>query len=121
MAKTENQNRALAALMDESNTSLTQAAKAAGITRRTMYTYMRNDDFLTAYRQMREQQAITRAEEMAVQREEALGTIRSLMTDTSQPGPVRLKAAATLLSEHAEAQAKVDAVLKSCEFSSKWF
>ena len=94
--KRKNQDEALSALM--SCDTLSAAAKEAGIDRRTLYGYLHDDEaFARAYQQKRELAALERAEQYREQRQQAVDVIVSIMNDESQPGAVRLKAAAQLL------------------------
>lgn len=99
MAKTvkeADKERALAALLDSS--TLTAAATAAGLDRKTLYNYLREDSkFAYEYKRQRQLRAIERAEQAAGEREAALQAIRSIMNDVEQPAAIRLKAAEKLL------------------------
>ena len=103
MAKNDQkQAAALAALLESS--TLTEAAEKAGISRKTLYNYIRTDfEFSKAYKSLREQEAISALERLEEQRERASGVILSIMDDTEQPGMVRLKAAQAIM-EAAEGQ-----------------
>ena len=93
---------ALAALMECG--TFTEAAKQAGIDRKTLYNYMTMDrDFAKAYREGMERATIERAEASALLREKAQETIISIMEDDTQPAAVRLKAAQAIMAEAAEA------------------
>ncbi len=102
MAKSDQKRQAaLAALMDSS--TLTEAAEKAGISRRTLYNYLRNDlEFARAYDEMRDMQAVSLLDEMTERRRQASAVIMDLMNDTEQPGVVRLKAAQAILEAAAE-------------------
>lgn len=108
MAKsTSKRAKALAALVEAD--SFTGAATAAGLSRKTIYNYMHEDsEFLRAYQRQLGEQAIVAAEQLAGERQAAIETIKIIMGDRTQPGAVRLKAAAQLLNAAAEAQARVD-------------
>ena len=94
--KAADKERALAALLD--SPTLTAAATACGLDRRTIYNYLRNDSaFATAYQQQRQLRAIEQAEQAAGERAAALDAIRDIMNDGEQPAAVRLKAAEKLL------------------------
>lgn len=96
MAKDLNKAKALDALLTEN--TFTAAAEKAGISRRTLFEYMRKDlDFARAYRQQRQMIALERSEQAARERAEALQAIRDLMADTECPAAVRLRAAERLL------------------------
>ena len=94
--KAADKERALAALVD--SPTLTAAATACGLDRRTLYNYLRNDsDFATAYQRQRQLRAIEQAEQAAGERAAALNAIRDIMNDEEQPSAIRLKAAEKLL------------------------
>lgn len=99
MAKTvniKNKEMALAALLDAP--TLTAAAAAAGLDRKTLYNYLREDSqFAYEYKRQRQLRAIERAEQAAGEREAALQAIRDIMNDDEQPAAIRLKAAEKLL------------------------
>ena len=77
--------------------TLTAAAKAAGISRTTLWAYLKEQDFCGALRAMQEQQALQRAEDAATVRRQALDTLRDLMQDEATPAKVRMDAARVLL------------------------
>lgn len=102
MAKDANKAKALAALLDSS--TFTEAAEKAGISRQTLYRFMRDDaDFSRAYKEAQERIALEQAETIAEERRRAKETIFSIMEDAAQPAAVRLKAAQSVL-EATEAQ-----------------
>ena len=113
--------RVMAALLDDNNPTLTAAAAAAGVSRRTVYDCLSDDDFAKAYQHQREMEAVRRADMLADKRQEAIWKIVGIMNDTTQPGAVRLKAASLLLSEANAAEAHVDAITKSLNFTAEWF
>mgnify|MGYP003614189814 CR=1 FL=1 len=97
MSKDLNKDRALAALL-ESNT-LTEAAEKAGISRKTLYNYIRNDPaFGLAYRTARDQIAVERMEALNNGTERATRLLLDLMDDAEQPASLRVKAAQTILT-----------------------
>ena len=112
----DTKQRVMAALLDDTNATLTAAAKAAGVSRRTVYDCLSDEEFAKAYQHQREVQAIQRADMLAEKRQEAIWKVIAIMNDTTQPGAVRLRAASLLLSEANEAQAHVDAITKSMTF-----
>lgn len=96
MAKDQTKARALAALLD--SRTLTEAAEKAGITRKTLYNYIRDDlEFATAYKAAQEQIQLEQMEAVAADRQRAKDAIIAIMEDEGQPGAVRLKAAVSLL------------------------
>lgn len=97
MSKDLNKDRALTALL-ESNT-LTEAAEKAGISRKTLYNYIRNDPaFGLAYRTARDQIAIEQMEALNNGTQRATRLLLDLMDDAEQPASLRMKAAQTILS-----------------------
>ena len=97
MNKDQSKARALAAMLDSS--TLTEAADKAGISRKTLYNYIRNDaDFGTAYRAARDQIAIEQMEALNNGKERATRVLLDLMDDAKQPASIRIKAAQTILS-----------------------
>lgn len=106
----DKRQRALTALME--NDTLTAAAQAAGISRRTLYGYLHDDsDFATTYQQQRDEMAILTAERLEAEREQALNTIRSIMNDASQPATARIKAAGLILDAISTALRQVNDVV----------
>lgn len=92
---------ALEALMECS--TLTEAAEKAGISRKTLYSYIRHDrDFSWAYSDLQDQATIRAMESAQAMRERASSVILALMEDEKQPPAIRLKAAQALLEEDAK-------------------
>lgn len=113
MANSEQKKAAALNALAESST-LTEAAEKAGISRKTLYSYIRYDfDFSRAYKSLLEEAAIQALENMADQRERASKTLLSIMEDEKQPGMVRLKAAQAILSTISDQAAIVDSVAAS--------
>lgn len=108
------------ALLDDANPTLTAVAAAAGISRKTLYNFLSDEDFLKAYQRKREAQAIARAEQLNARREQAISVVAAIMEDEAQPGMVRLKAASQILSEANTAQGCVDGISKSLTFEAQW-
>lgn len=97
MSKAQNQSRALAALL-ESNT-LTEAAEKAGISRKTLYGYIREDpEFGKAYQAARDQIALEQLDTLNEAKGRATTLLVAFMDDEEQPASIRLKAAQTILS-----------------------
>lgn len=104
MSKIQNKERALEALLTAP--TLSAAAEQAGLDRKTLYNYLRNDsDFAFSYKKQREIIEIQAAEQAAAERDAALAVFRNVMNDSEQPAAIRLKAAAALLDI---AQAGID-------------
>lgn len=120
-AMKDTKQRVMEALLDDQNETLTAAARAAKVSRRTVYNLLSEEDFAKAYQHQREAQAIERAERLEAKRQQAIDDVFGIMLDTSQPGATRLKAASLLLSEANAAQDRVDAISKSMTFTASWF
>ena len=110
MAKNEQKKRlALAALMESS--TLTEAAEKAGISRRSLYTYIRGDnEFARAYRDLQEMYATAAAESAEARAEEAASVVDSIMRDEAQPAAIRLKAAQIVLETSAKRREKLEGI-----------
>lgn len=99
MAKNEQKKAAALAALAESST-LTEAAEKAGISRRTLYGYIREDiDFSVAYKALQEQATINAYEAAAARRAHAMEVVEAVMDDAEQPGAVRLKAALAIIEK----------------------
>jgi AcrR family transcriptional regulator len=97
MSKDQNKTRALAAMLE--NDTLTAAAAAAGISRKTLYNYIRDDEaFGAAYRAARDQIAIEQMEALNNGKDRATALLLQLMEDNAQPASIRIKAAQTILT-----------------------
>ena len=96
--------KALNALLDSS--TLTEAAKKAGIDRKTLYNLIHtNIDFSRAYEEAQAQLAIEQLDGISEARNQARDVITGIMKDEKQPAAVRLKAAQSVYTI-AEAQQK---------------
>jgi hypothetical protein len=85
-------NVALAALIESS--SITEAAETAGITRKTLYSYLNNDtSFVTAYRNMKREQLRVTANKVQSAADKALDFAAGLLDDDEAPPQVKLAAA----------------------------
>ena len=94
--KAADKQKALAALLDTS--TFTAAAEQAGLSRRTLYSYLRDDkDFAMSYKQQRQLRELEAAERAAALHQDALDAIRDVMVN-GESGMVRLKAAERLLA-----------------------
>lgn len=100
---------ALAALMECS--TLSAAAERAGISRKSLYNYIREDyDFARAYKALQEEAATSALERLEDQEAGALEVVRSILQDEKQAAAVRLKAAHELLSAAARQRETVAAI-----------
>ena len=112
MSKDLNKDRALTALL-ESNT-LTEAAEKAGISRKTLYNYIRNDPaFGLAYRTARDQITLEQMEALNNGTDRATRLLLDLMDDAEQPAALRMKAAQTILT----AAAKQHEITRGAKFA----
>lgn len=113
MAKSEIKKTAALAALAESST-LTEAAEKAGISRRTLYGYIREDiEFSTAYKSMQEQATLRACEAAAARRAHASGVVEAIMDDETQPGAVRLKAALSIIDKADKLEAEVLSIADS--------
>lgn len=101
--------QALAALMESS--TLTEAAEKAGISRRSLYTYIREEsDFARAYQALQDTAATAAAEAAEARAAEASSVVKSIMDDTAQPAAIRLKAAQIILETSAKNREKLERI-----------
>ena len=97
MASSQKKTAALVALADSK--TLSEAAGKAGISPRTLYTYIHDDlEFSKAYRDIQEQAKISIMESIAGSVESAIGVIKSIMENEKAPAAVRLRAATSIVS-----------------------
>lgn len=108
-SKDQKQTAALVALLDSK--TLTEAAEKAGISRRTLFSYIHNDlEFARAYKAMQEEAATRNLEALEERREQASTVLMELVQDSKQPGAVRVKAAQAILQAASTQAATVDAL-----------
>lgn len=111
MGKQQTRERALTALIEGG--TLTEAAEKAGISRRTLYSYLHDDiEFARAYKQTVDQQALLRLETLENERRRASAVLLEIMEDKGQPGANRIKAAQLALDQ-AKAQAELAAAIST--------
>ena len=97
MANKQKQTAALIALSE--STSLTEAAAKAGISPRTLYSYIHDDiEFSQEYKSIQEQAIIAVTENMAGCVDSAISAIKDIVESDKTPAAVRLKAAIAILS-----------------------
>ncbi len=109
MSKDLKKQKALDALLDSA--TFTEAAEKAGISRKTLYSYIRTDaDFAIAYRDAQERITLEHVDAITASRAQARDTILSLMNDPAQPGTIRLKAAQIILDKADSAADKAQAI-----------
>lgn len=107
----QNKARALDALLDSA--TFTEAAEKAGISRKTLYSYMRDDlEFARAFKAAQERLTLERISAIEAERKRATDIIFAIMDDATQPGAVRLKAAQTILEAATTAQAQAAAIIE---------
>lgn len=108
----QKQSAALQALMDSK--TLTEAAEKAGISRKTLYNYVRNDvQFARTYRQIIDETATEAAEAVEERANRATDTIEQIMNDQEQPASTRLKAAEMILAECDRKRTRVTSIAES--------
>lgn len=100
--------------------SITEAAEMAGVSRKTVYSYMNADtEFIAAYRDMKRGQVRDIAETMNKGAEKAAAFIAGLLDDQTAPPSVRLAAAVKMLEigvKYRDAETAIDgATLQSLE------
>jgi transposase-like protein len=110
--------RAIVALL--ANSTIKRAAKSIGVDETTLWRWLQDKDFHTAYRTARREsvsQAIARLQQAS---SEAVNTLREIVKDKKQPAPARVSAAKAILEfsikaveieDMAERLAQVEAVL----------
>lgn len=114
MSKTTGRNEqkkaaALAALLECD--TLSAAAERAGVSRKSLYTWIREDhEFSKAYRGMTEQAAIMALERLEDQEARAAEVVASILQDEGQAAAVRLKAAHEIMSAAARQRETVAAI-----------
>lgn len=85
------------------STTLTEAAEKAGISRKTLYNYIRTDpDFGQAYSTARDQIVLEKMEALNSGADRATRLLLELMDDAEQPASIRMKAAQTVLTTAAK-------------------
>jgi transposase-like protein len=112
------QERAIVALL--ANSTIKRAAKSIGVDETTLWRWLQDKDFHTAYRTARREsvsQAIARLQQAS---SEAVNTLREIVKDKQQPAPARVSAAKAILEfsikaveieDMAERLAQVEAIL----------
>ncbi|MBQ3669058.1 MAG: hypothetical protein II920_07520 [Clostridia bacterium] len=104
----ERKAAALEALLNSN--SYSEAARMAGLSRRTLFDYLHNDmAFAEAYADARNALALERAEELAKKRKQAEQTIMDVMAN-GENDFAKLQAARTIIDMADKAAAKADSV-----------
>lgn len=97
MSKDIKRQNAIDALLDSK--TLTEAAEKAGITRKTLYNYLRTDkEFARAYKEARERLTLERLDTVEAEQAQAKAVILEIMNDKQQNSATRLKAAQAILA-----------------------
>ena len=113
MAKSDQKQSAALQALIECKT-LTEAAEKAGISRKTLYNYVRNDvQFARTYRQIIDETATEAAEAVEERANRATDTIEQIMNDQEQPASTRLKAAEMILAECDRKRTRVTNIAES--------
>ena len=111
MASSEQMKAKARAALLECNT-LTEAADKAGISRKTLYNYMKTDPtFAAEYKEAQERLALEEMGTIAKDRAEARAVIVEIMNNSELSPVVRLKAAASLYGIAATQQARIDTIM----------
>ena len=103
---------ALSALLTEP--TIQQAAKVAGIGEATLWRWLKDKDFVEAYREVKREavgQAITKLQQASG---EAVETLRSVMNDIASPANTRVSAAKSII-EMALKAVELEDVIKRVE------
>ncbi len=96
MSKDIKRQNAIDALLDSK--TLTEAAEKAGITRKTLYNYLRTDkEFARAYKEARERLTLERLDTIEAEQAQAKAVMLEIMNDKQQNSATRLKAAQAIL------------------------
>jgi hypothetical protein len=89
------QYRALAALVSEP--TIRQAAKVAGVPEKTLFNWLKNADFDTAYRTARRESVQQATARLQYASSAAVSVLCQLMANTATHASIRLSAAKTIL------------------------
>ena len=89
------QSKALAALLDTG--SITGAAEAAGVTRETLHSWLRDDEFKQALRAAEDEAIRTMTIRLTANTDAAITKVVDIMNDPTTPRSVALRAADTVL------------------------
>lgn len=82
------------------SSTLAEAAQKAGISRKTLYSYIHNDyEFATAYREMMNGQLAQTMDDLQQRREAALSVITDIMNNPNEKTENRLRAAQIIVTE----------------------
>lgn len=103
---TPTKERALAALLTCANKA--GAAKVAGISPRTLRTYLQDPEFRERYRQAFKDVLDDSTRTAQRMMEPALYTLREIMRDQDQPGGVRVQASKTIIDSALKLTDQVD-------------
>lgn len=91
--------------------TLSAAAERAGISRKTLYNYIREDhEFSRAYRGMTDQAAIEALERLEAQETRAAEVVAAILQDEGQAAGIRLKAAHEIMAAAARQRETVAAI-----------
>ena len=113
------QKKALALQALVSSRTLTEAAQKAGVSRKSIYNYVREDfDFAKAYRDLQEELVTSAAEEAQSMTERATDVVKEIMENDELPAALRLKAASILLEISEKRAAKLESITNKCVSST---
>ena len=103
----------IAALMN--NSTLAQAAKAAGISSRALYDRMGDKEFRAEYKAAKAALMRQATQALNDRISEAVNTIAEIMQDTTANPAIRLQAAQTILSQATKFSERLDTVDEKAE------
>ncbi|MDO4199656.1 MAG: hypothetical protein Q4D57_02725 [Clostridia bacterium] len=76
---------------------ISEASKIAGVTRKTIYSYLKNDDFVIAYRNLKRMQLREISERISCGVESAANFLIGVLDDVNAAPSVKLQASTKLL------------------------
>ncbi len=76
---------------------ISEASKIAGVTRKTIYSYLKDDDFIIAYRDIKRVQLRDITEKIAIGANKATDFIFKILEDEAAPNSIKLQAGIKVL------------------------
>jgi hypothetical protein len=112
-----NQRRAIAALLQHGE--IAAAAQAANVSRKSIYNWMRDPNFVAALRQAEADALRTLTRKLVSLGSRASGVIEATMTDADASAAVRLRAADTVLARLLQLRELVDLETRVADLESR--
>jgi hypothetical protein len=112
-----NQRRAVAALLEHGE--IAAAAQAANVSRKSIYNWMRDPNFVAALRQAEADALRTLTRKLVSLGSRASGVIEATMTDADASAAVRLRAADTVLARLLQLRELVDLETRVADLESR--